>query len=146
MKSSLATVNLGLTTSYVATGLASFVHSAARVVSFRQRPYPLILLNAKDCPFCDEWAVDILLKAIKKDKHKLEKDDTVPITVARFKRHVATHQEQLAIFVARGLTYVDENDEDGQINPDRSDDDNPTSLHFSWASDIPSISGESSAS
>ncbi|VUC35069.1 unnamed protein product [Clonostachys rosea] len=45
---------------------------------------------AQDCPFCDEWAV------LLRKRHGQAPPLNVSIT--RFKRHVATHQEDLALF------------------------------------------------
>jgi len=49
-----------------------------------------IKFKARDCPFCDEWAATLQARA--------NPEETVHITSSRFKRHVAAHQEQLAIF------------------------------------------------
>lgn len=48
-------------------------------------------INARDCPFCDEWAETIQFGRNGELK-------STAVSPTRFKRHVATHQEQLAIF------------------------------------------------
>lgn len=70
--------------------------------------------EARDCPFCDDWA-EILLQ-----KSKLRSQSSGPIQGAlvnrsRFKRHVASHQEQLAIF-AVPKANIDENTSDSASN------------------------------
>ncbi|KAI1389423.1 uncharacterized protein F4822DRAFT_199741 [Hypoxylon trugodes] len=58
------------------------------------------LFNARDCPFCDDWASVLQQRQNTKGKrvdNGIIQDVFVP--AAKFKRHVATHQEQLAIFV-----------------------------------------------
>ncbi|KAL6879174.1 hypothetical protein J3F83DRAFT_725355 [Trichoderma novae-zelandiae] len=59
--------------------------------------------KAKNCPFCDEWADTLLSKT----RMKGRASDTAPdilVSLSRFKRHVATHQEQLAIFAVPRAT------------------------------------------
>lgn len=57
------------------------------------------LLRADDCPFCDDWAK--ILEA-REDSNKGfvsgKGSTSVLVSPTRFKRHVAIHQEQLAIF------------------------------------------------
>ncbi|KAM0420360.1 hypothetical protein ACHAPT_011902 [Fusarium lateritium] len=48
-------------------------------------------LLARDCPFCDEWAEKLGAK-------NMLSPSEVLVSLAKFKRHVAAHQEQLAIF------------------------------------------------
>ncbi|KAI1413447.1 hypothetical protein F5Y13DRAFT_189354 [Hypoxylon sp. FL1857] len=55
--------------------------------------------EAQDCPFCDEWAEVLKSKRHGDDKSLIHMDDHMLVSRSRFKRHVATHQEQLAIFV-----------------------------------------------
>lgn len=57
-------------------------------------------LRAQDCPFCDDWA-SILLNR----RHQTQGQDPssvhpadILVSLTHFKRHLATHQEQLAIF------------------------------------------------
>ncbi|KAF7558494.1 hypothetical protein G7046_g5665 [Stylonectria norvegica] len=61
--------------------------------------------KAQDCPFCNDWAETLYARRDPKaektafEKEFSEKTTQDPIVSAsRFKRHVATHQEQLAIF------------------------------------------------
>ncbi|RTE79761.1 hypothetical protein BHE90_005740 [Fusarium euwallaceae] len=53
-----------------------------------------INLRARDCPFCDEWAE----KLGSRGATSTWDDQDVVVSNVRFKRHVATHQEQLGIF------------------------------------------------
>lgn len=53
--------------------------------------------KAEDCPFCDEWAEKLLPKTSTKGK-PVDSTQDILVNHDRFKRHVATHQEQLAIF------------------------------------------------
>lgn len=76
-------------------------------------------LNAKDCPFCDEWGAS-----------KVSQGGLVK--AVDFKRHVATHQEQLAIFVARESIQGDEDDQNEQEGSDEK------SLRLSLVSDAAS--------
>ncbi|OTA88374.1 hypothetical protein M434DRAFT_80404, partial [Hypoxylon sp. CO27-5] len=55
--------------------------------------------EAQDCPFCDEWAEVLRAKRHGEDKSLIQMDGYTLVSRSRFKRHVATHQEQLAIFV-----------------------------------------------
>lgn len=68
-------------------------------------------LKAQDCPFCDDWASILSYRRHRTDDKISsgveETDIVVPLT--RFKRHVATHQEQLAIFAVPRM--VDDDDE-----------------------------------
>ncbi|KAM0425592.1 hypothetical protein ACHAPT_009123 [Fusarium lateritium] len=48
--------------------------------------------EARDCPFCDDWA-----KVLQSREDRAE-DSSIRVSAIRFKRHVATHQEQLALF------------------------------------------------
>ena len=56
--------------------------------------------RARDCPFCDDWSIILEQRANPKGK-RVDTGTTQDVFVpaAKFKRHVATHQEQLAIFV-----------------------------------------------
>ncbi|KAI1657010.1 hypothetical protein F4813DRAFT_88267 [Daldinia decipiens] len=55
--------------------------------------------KAQDCPFCDEWAEGLKEKGRIKNRSNSQIDDNSLVSMSRFKRHIATHQEQLAIFV-----------------------------------------------
>lgn len=56
--------------------------------------------QARDCPFCDDWAENLRQVADPKGKRPVQggADNDVLVSATRFKRHVAVHQEQLAIF------------------------------------------------
>ncbi|KAK7757461.1 hypothetical protein SLS62_000476 [Diatrype stigma] len=56
--------------------------------------------RARDCPFCDDWAA--VLEQKKSHKGKEADDGAIQdafVSATKFKRHVGTHQEQMAIFV-----------------------------------------------
>lgn len=68
-------------------------------------------LKAQDCPFCDDWASILSHRRHRTDEQisfGVEKTDVV-VSLTRFKRHVATHQEQLAVFAMPRM--VDDDDE-----------------------------------
>ncbi|KAL6407945.1 hypothetical protein AUP68_08986 [Ilyonectria robusta] len=60
----------------------------------------LTKIRAKDCPFCHDWEDALHLRTNPGGKSTLPGEPTQDIFVSttRFKRHVAVHQEQLAIF------------------------------------------------
>lgn len=60
----------------------------------------LTKIRAKDCPFCHDWEEALRLRTNPGGKQTLPGELTQDIFVSttRFKRHVAVHQEQLAIF------------------------------------------------
>lgn len=53
--------------------------------------------RAQDCPFCHDWA-DILCQMADPRGKAAVGAGSVAVSASRFKRHVAMHQEQLAIF------------------------------------------------
>lgn len=57
-------------------------------------------LRAQDCPFCDDWASVLSHRRHQADSRTLPQEHQAELLVSQtqFKRHVATHQEQLAIF------------------------------------------------
>ncbi|KAI1774169.1 hypothetical protein F4818DRAFT_419127 [Hypoxylon cercidicola] len=55
-------------------------------------------LMAQDCPFCDDWAAILEQRTNPKGK-RVGVAQNVSVSTMKFKRHVATHQEQLAVFV-----------------------------------------------
>lgn len=57
----------------------------------------LTQFEAQSCPFCDDWAEKLLQKS-KSVIHSLGSMQGIFVNHNRFKRHVASHQEQLAIF------------------------------------------------
>lgn len=68
--------------------------------------------KAKDYPFCDSWATAQEVQLKPKGKGICDVGNIV-VTATRFKRHVATHLEQLAIFVLPKPDQESENDEFG---------------------------------
>ncbi|KAK3370389.1 hypothetical protein B0H63DRAFT_315449 [Podospora didyma] len=52
--------------------------------------------RAQECPFCDDWADSIGSKLGINMEEKSRKE--ISVNASRFQRHVAAHQEQLAIF------------------------------------------------
>lgn len=74
-------------------------------------------LKAKDCPFCDDWA-----SILSHRRHQTEgqPSSSIPqadilVSLTHFKRHVATHQEQLAIFAVPRTAADDEERSDGDV-------------------------------
>ncbi|PON26770.1 hypothetical protein TGAM01_v204271 [Trichoderma gamsii] len=53
--------------------------------------------EAQSCPFCDDWAEKLLQKS-ESVIHSFGSMQGILVNHNRFKRHVASHQEQLAIF------------------------------------------------
>lgn len=67
-------------------------------------------LKARDCPFCDDWA-----SILSHRRHQTEgrpsssiHETDILVSPTHFKRHVATHQEQLAIFAVPRIVDDDE--------------------------------------
>ncbi|RMY70269.1 hypothetical protein D0863_05892 [Hortaea werneckii] len=54
-------------------------------------------IAASSCPLCDDWAVQLKGKATKKG-NSLPPDDEVMVSLPEFKRHLAGHQKELALF------------------------------------------------
>lgn len=54
--------------------------------------------DAQDCPLCDDWAEELRRREDPKGKSVVSRGSGILVSPTRFKRHVATHQEQLAIF------------------------------------------------
>jgi hypothetical protein len=75
--------------------------------------------KARDCPFCDEWAETLLKKLDPNGKAAIRPIQDIVVNHNRFKRHVATHQEQLAIFALPRATE-DENTPDPRSIADSS--------------------------
>ncbi len=61
---------------------------------------------ARDCPFCDEWEEQVL--EAKRTSSLMVAARDVSISVAQFERHVAIHQEELAIIAWPQATEEDE--------------------------------------
>ncbi|KAK3390306.1 hypothetical protein B0H63DRAFT_538563 [Podospora didyma] len=76
---------------------------------------------AEDCPFCDDWGQRIHERQLKaqdpKGKWPSEpstsdaQKTTTLVSATRFKRHVALHQEQLAIFAMSRAAFGGDNEE-----------------------------------
>ncbi|RMY74336.1 hypothetical protein D0863_03298 [Hortaea werneckii] len=65
-------------------------------------------IAASLCPLCDDWTVQLRGKAAKKGT-LLPVDDEIMVSLPEFKRHLAGHQEELALFaVPRGFQEPDE--------------------------------------
>ncbi len=59
---------------------------------------------AQDCPFCNEWADKLCLLGTTSTPPVMVAAQNVSVSVARFKRHVAIHQEELAIIALPRVT------------------------------------------
>lgn len=67
-------------------------------------------MKAQDCPFCDDWA-SILSHRIHQTEGQVSssiQQADILVSLTHFKRHVATHQEQLAIFAVPRIVDDDE--------------------------------------
>lgn len=63
-------------------------------------------LRAQDCPFCDNWALILSSRMNQADSGASSgcQPADILVSLTDFKRHVATHQEQLAVFsVSKGI-------------------------------------------
>lgn len=74
-------------------------------------------LKAKNCPFCDDWA-----SILSHRRHQTEgrasstiHQTDILVSLTHFKRHVATHQEQLAIFAVPRTVADDEERSHGDV-------------------------------
>ncbi|KAI1807430.1 hypothetical protein F4811DRAFT_549807 [Daldinia bambusicola] len=74
--------------------------------------------RAQDCPFCDDWVDGLEQKSRTKNKRNAQPKDTVLVSTSRFKRHIATHQEQIAIFV---MPRSNEEEDQSSISDNKSD-------------------------
>lgn len=76
----------------------------------------LDLIPAADCPFCDEWEQNIRVAMRNDDNNESKPADILVVTRAQFRRHVASHMEQLALFAAPRSTIEPgaEQEEHGQ--------------------------------
>ncbi|RKU48930.1 hypothetical protein DL546_009144 [Coniochaeta pulveracea] len=57
-----------------------------------------------DCPFCDDWVETPRIHDNRKGKHVSGSKARVMVSSTQFQSHVATHQEQLAVFAFLGAT------------------------------------------
>lgn len=73
-----------------------------------------VSLEASSCPFCDDWSVALQTK----DKSKTQdiEGKSVLVCTSQFKRHVAAHLEQLAIFAIPCAKEDNTADERSSIN------------------------------
>lgn len=74
-------------------------------------------MKAQDCPFCDEWA-SILSHRVHQTEGQASSNihqADILVSLTHFKRHVATHQEQLAIFAVPRTVDDDEERSDGDL-------------------------------
>ncbi|KAL8379409.1 hypothetical protein RB599_009001 [Gaeumannomyces hyphopodioides] len=60
---------------------------------------PITRFTAEDCPFCDDWALKLQASRDPKGKRAENRASGILVSASRFRRHVAAHHEQLAIFV-----------------------------------------------
>lgn len=74
---------------------------------------PVTSFNASDCPFCNEWS-DLLKEKLKKTSEVGE----IVVTTKRFRRHVAMHLKQLAIWAVPQHHNDEEEDGDGDGSVD----------------------------
>ncbi|KAK3367736.1 hypothetical protein B0H63DRAFT_85606 [Podospora didyma] len=72
-------------------------------------------LNAEDCPFCDDWA-ETLKASTPVPEGVAASDIVITVDPTQFRRHVAFHQEQLALFALPRTS----DDEDIEKAPDGS--------------------------
>lgn len=73
-------------------------------------------LKAQDCPFCDDWAQSLHRRRNPREcETGLEPNcPDILVAISKFKKHVATHQEQVAIFTVPKSTDFDGPDESGR--------------------------------
>ncbi|KAH7389318.1 hypothetical protein DE146DRAFT_767511 [Phaeosphaeria sp. MPI-PUGE-AT-0046c] len=81
---------------------------------------PLAQIPASDCPCCSDW-VDRLKEQINQTS-RLAPNETLAVTPTIFKRHLAGHLEQLALFaVPIGATTDDDNNSNAAIEERKSE-------------------------
>lgn len=74
-------------------------------------------LKAQDCPFCDDWASILSHRRHQREgrtSSSIQHADIL-VSLTHFKRHVATHQEQLAIFAVPRTVDDDEERSHGAV-------------------------------
>ncbi|KAL7823712.1 hypothetical protein V8C26DRAFT_383631 [Trichoderma gracile] len=87
---------------HIAEAHGSFSSAQSEMLQDAGRELPTSF-KAKDCPFCDEWAETLRLETTMEGRAS----DTTPdvlVSHSQFKRHIAMHHEQLAIFAVPGAT------------------------------------------
>lgn len=96
-------------------------------------------LKARDCPFCDDWARSLSSRR-NPPEGGTESEQSRPdvlVALSKFKKHVAIHQEQLAIFTVPKSIDHDGPDDSGQNAG------SDVSVHVSEGSPAPDASGAS---
>lgn len=81
--------------SHIAERHPQLDHHQLQAVEHVSRQTP-IHFDANDCPFCNDWAEQIQQRA--DPRWKSSSNTITMVSATRFRRHVALHQEQLAIF------------------------------------------------
>lgn len=84
-------------TSHITSAHGSFSPDQMSMLLDSGRQVPA-LFNAYECPLCDDWAETLQHQGDPSVKIVSGEKPSVLVSSTRFKRHVATHQEQLAIF------------------------------------------------
>ncbi|KAK3399583.1 hypothetical protein B0T20DRAFT_349290 [Sordaria brevicollis] len=94
----------------------------------------VIDFKADDCPFCDDWSA-LIAKRMPPGRDT-QPEDGFTVNSNRFKKHVAMHLEQLAIFALPRHQHRDDQDEDGSNGSDSRalDSRSSASLRGSFAS------------
>lgn len=73
---------------------------------------PVTTFNASDCPFCNDWS-EALKNNLAKTSPEAQRE--IVVTTKRFRRHVAMHLEQLAIFAVPQHYNDDEDDDEDSL-------------------------------
>lgn len=94
----------------------------------------LVVETNAECPFCEELGVEVIRRAQQMGREILD-DQAVLIPVEEFQKHIASHQEQLALFA---IPQTIERSVDSGSRPDRSeagaDERKKVSLAIDWLS------------
>ena len=78
--------------------------------------------RAKDCPFCDEWHRILSQKMPESDRAALVSEGRdIMVSANRFKKHLAVHQQQLAIFAMPRAAETDGSGGSGSVFGTSSD-------------------------
>ncbi|KAL7896624.1 hypothetical protein HDV64DRAFT_253970 [Trichoderma sp. TUCIM 5745] len=100
-----------------------FSDAEIRILQEKGRESPT-QFEARDCPFFDEWAEKLLQKKTS-GIQSLHSTQKILVNPSRFKRHVASHQEQLAIFA---LPRANEDEDLTDSDPSIRSDATPTAM------------------
>ncbi|KAF3076130.1 hypothetical protein CFAM422_001133 [Trichoderma lentiforme] len=92
---------------HILTSHGQFPEHQLQIIEDAGRKAPTSF-DAQSCPFCNDWSV--ALQAKEKLKSQEIKSQTILVRTDRFKRHVAAHLEQLAIFAIPRATEDDGED------------------------------------